>query len=80
MDAKYYDHARVAKLRKDAGLTQQQLAEELGVTSVTISRVETGVAVSPLLLARIAQRLGHNLTDLLYDQPLAATQNIPART
>jgi transcriptional regulator with XRE-family HTH domain len=34
--------ARIIELRKDAGLTQKQLAEELGVTQPVISGIERG--------------------------------------
>lgn len=33
----------IAELRKEKGLTQEQLGEKLGVTNKTISRWETGV-------------------------------------
>ena len=36
----------IAKLRKDAGLTQEQLANMIGVSSQTVSKWETGVSHS----------------------------------
>ena len=36
----------IAALRKDKGLTQEQLGEKLGVTNKTISRWENGNAVA----------------------------------
>ena len=33
---------RIKKLRKEAGLTQAQLASKIGVNAVTLSRYETG--------------------------------------
>jgi transcriptional regulator with XRE-family HTH domain len=80
MDARFYDHAKVAKLREDAGLTQELLADELGVTPITISRVENGHSASPDLLARIARRFGKNLADILYSHPLDARKNFSLRT
>ncbi len=37
----------IAELRKEKGLTQEQLGEELGVTNKTISRWETGTYLPP---------------------------------
>lgn len=36
----------IAKLRKDAGLTQEQLANMIGVSAQTVSKWETGVSHS----------------------------------
>lgn len=36
----------LAQLRREQGLTQEQLGEELGVSNKTISRWETGVSQS----------------------------------
>lgn len=37
----------LAKLRKEQGLTQEQLGEKIGVTNKTVSRWETGVYLPP---------------------------------
>lgn len=37
----------IAKLRKEQGLTQEQLGEKLGVTNKTVSRWETGTYLPP---------------------------------
>ena len=37
----------IAKLRKEQGLTQEQLGEKIGVTNKTVSRWETGVYLPP---------------------------------
>lgn len=37
----------IAKLRKEKGLTQEQLGDEIGVTNKTVSRWETGVYLPP---------------------------------
>ncbi len=36
----------IAELRKENGLTQEQLGDKIGVTNKTISRWETGVSQS----------------------------------
>ena len=37
----------IAALRKEKGLTQEQLGEKLGVTNKTVSRWETGTYLPP---------------------------------
>lgn len=57
--------ARVAGHRKLAGLSQAQLAERVGVTTETISRIETGATRSPLRrIKSIADALGIELHHL----------------
>ncbi len=80
MDARFYDAEKVAKVREEAGLTQEQLAEEVGVTSITISRVENGRSASPELLARIAERFGVQLSDFLYPHPIESVKNFSLTT
>ncbi len=47
------------ELRGEAGLTQAQLAEAIGVSRKTINTVENGVFVpSSILALRLAQALG----------------------
>ena len=59
---------RIRDLRKDIGLTMQQLAEKVGVNYTTIYRVETGkVSPSVVLLSEIAHQLGHSIVTLLKD-------------
>ena len=68
MDAKHYDPEKIIRLRKEAGWTQAQFAEEMGVVPMTIYRVEKGLAVSFDLLRRIATKFGVAVTDLLRDE------------
>lgn len=49
---------RVAQARKRAGLTQQQLAEKVGVGRVSIARIEGGTPPSVTLALAIARELG----------------------
>lgn len=53
---------RIQRLRKDAGLTQTQLAEKCGMAQPNIARIEAGTyATSIDVLARIAQALGKTI-------------------
>lgn len=57
---------RIAKLRKDQGITQVQLAERLGVSQQTITAYEVGrrrIQVSALTV--IAQALGVGVEELV---------------
>lgn len=57
-----WDAQQVQALRKHLGLTQQQMADELGTRQQTISEWETGIyqprGASRTLLALIAERAG----------------------
>jgi putative transcriptional regulator len=56
---------KLTQARKRAGLTQEQLAEDLGVSRVSIARIETGSRSPSMALAlRIADRLGESLDEL----------------
>jgi transcriptional regulator with XRE-family HTH domain len=58
--------ARLRAARRGAGLTQKQLAQALGVDSITVSRWERGVT-SPSLprLGRIAELTATSIGDLV---------------
>lgn len=58
--------SRLRAARRASGLTQKQLAEELGVEAITVSRWERG-ATSPSLprLRRIAELTGTTVSDLV---------------
>ena len=61
----------IALNRKNKGLTQEQLAERLGVTNKTISRWETGKYMPDLsLLKPLSDELGITLNELLSDEKL----------
>ena len=56
------------ELRLQRDLTQQQLADKVGVARVTIARVEAALAQPSIdLLENVARVLGVKLTDLLKD-------------
>lgn len=65
--------ARLRTARRAAGYTQKQLAEALGVESITVSRWERGVTVPSLLrLRRVAEITETTVSDLVR-APDAAT-------
>lgn len=58
--------SRLSSLRKAAGLTQQQLADLLGVKRTVVTNWETGVAITPTkYLLALADALGCTVEDLL---------------
>jgi transcriptional regulator with XRE-family HTH domain len=66
---------RLRTARRSAGLTQRQLADELGVESVTVSRWERGVTTPSLpRLRRVAELTGTTTSDLVR-APDAATSH-----
>ncbi len=57
--------ARVAAVRKSRGLTQQQLAEHIGMSVVAIAYIETGKRWARLgTLSKIASALKVDVSDL----------------
>ena len=62
--------AKIAYYRKCKGLTQERLAEMIGVSSRYISAIETGRndgAVSLKVLLNIAEKLGVRLNKIFED-------------
>lgn len=60
-------HNTVQKLRLDAGLTQEELARELGVTRQTVIAIEKGNYVPSLSLAMaLAQRFRQPVEKIFY--------------
>ena len=54
--------------RKAAGLTQKQLAEKLGYTEKSVSKWESGEAVTPsIVLPRLSSLLGISIDELMFD-------------
>jgi DNA-binding XRE family transcriptional regulator len=52
---------RLAEIRRSRGLTQQQLAERMGVTKGRVSQIEQGKVSGLDVLARYAAALGGRL-------------------
>jgi DNA-binding XRE family transcriptional regulator len=57
------------KIREAAGMTQEQLAEKVGVIRQTISNIECGVALPSIPTAKaIAEVLKFNWTDFFEEE------------
>ncbi len=58
--------SRIAQLRKEAGLSQQAVADELGIAQQTLAHYEVGrLRIPASLLPRLAQLFGVRGDDLL---------------
>ncbi len=70
--------ARINRLRKGLGITQVQLAEQLGVSQQTVTAYESGNRRVPIShLPRLAALLGTSV-EALIGQPAAAGKRGPA--
>jgi transcriptional regulator with XRE-family HTH domain len=70
--------ARLVRVREDAGLSQLQLAEKMGITQQAVAHWERrGTAVRSDTLAKLASALGVAPADLL-DAPTAKVRTSPA--
>lgn len=67
----YYEIGqRIRKIRKARRLTQEQLAEQIGVSVTHMSHIETAnTKLSLPVLAAIASALDVQIDALVYDQP-----------
>lgn len=69
----------LAQLRKEQGLTQEQLAQELGTSNKTISRWETGSYLPPVeMLQLLSQRYGLTINELLQGERIAPEKQLAA--
>lgn len=58
----------ITKLRKDAKIRQEELAERVGITSSTLSKIENGEGSVKLdLLEKIAKIFQLDVVDLMYE-------------
>lgn len=63
----------IAVLRKEQGMTQEQLGEKLGVTNKTVSRWETGTYLPDVeMLSLLSKEFGVSLNELVAGERLAA--------
>lgn len=71
--------SRIAELRKEQGLSQQALADELGIAQQTLAHYEVGRARMPVsLLPELARFFGVGTDDLLGLRSAAAAKRGPA--
>lgn len=69
----------IATQRHLRGWTQQELAEKVGIDSVTVSRIETGTSLPSLVrLATIADTLGVTLAELVSGVSPHASDHVQA--
>ena len=54
MDSSFYDNAKLKELRQIHGLTQQEVADRIGIRRQTIWRAERGLSISFNLLNALA--------------------------
>ena len=67
--------AFLAQLRREQGLTQEQLGEQLGVTNKTVSRWETGNYMPPVdILQRLSGLYGVSINELLSGRRLEESE------
>ncbi|WP_341717890.1 helix-turn-helix transcriptional regulator [Micromonospora sp. FIMYZ51] len=57
---------RLAEIRRTRGLTQQQVAERMGVTKGRVSQIEQGKISGQDVLARYAAAIGGRLHQAIY--------------
>ena len=57
---------RLAEVRKARGLTQQQVADRMGVTKGRVSQIEQGKVSGQDVVARFAAALGGRLHQAIY--------------
>ena len=63
--------AFLAQLRRQKGLTQEQLGEQLGVTNKTVSRWETGRYLPPVeMLKALSEMYGISINEVLSGERL----------
>ena len=55
----------VKALRSQQGIYQRELAKQVNVSRTTISALETGAATDILLLNRVSQALGVNMSEII---------------
>lgn len=67
---------RIRKIRKAHGLSQEALAEQVGISTTHMSHIETGnTKLSLPVLVNLATALEVRTDDLLYDGSLAERSN-----
>ena len=68
---------RIRKIRKAHGLSQEELAEKVNISTTHMSHIETGnTKLSLQVLVDIAAALEVRTDDLLNDTPVASTSTV----
>lgn len=67
-----YDNKKLSDLRESKKLTQESVAESIGVSRFTIIRAEKGVKASWNLLESLCSFYGIPILELLKDKPVSA--------
>lgn len=71
--------ARLHAMREDAGLSQQQVAEQLGISQPAYASWERrNVAIQPEQLAKLADIFGVSVEELVYDGKRSSRRGGPA--
>lgn len=71
---------RMRQLRRDAGWTQEQLAEAAGITTTYTSDLERGTKVPSLtIVLRVSRAFRIPVADLLRDFTVEAVRRMPLR-
>lgn len=69
---------RISSLRKEKGITQEEMAERLGVTPQSVSKWENDISCPDiLLLPKIAEMLGVTVDELLSGEAKNETRILP---
>jgi transcriptional regulator with XRE-family HTH domain len=72
---------RIAKLRKQRNITQQQLADELSVTDKAVSKWETGSGLPDIaIMPELASTLGVCVEEIISDDSLSSESTILIRS
>ncbi|MGI6203095.1 MAG: helix-turn-helix transcriptional regulator [Eubacteriales bacterium] len=70
--------SKIAELRKNNGMTQDELSEKLGVTPQAVSKWENDISCPDImLLPKIANLLGTTCDELLSNEPKKETVLLP---
>lgn len=69
---------KIAELRKNIGMTQDEMSEKLGVTPQAVSKWENDISCPDImLLPKIANLLGTTCDELLSNEPKKETMILP---
>lgn len=68
---------QIRKIRKAHGLSQEELAEKVNISTTHMSHIETGnTKLSLPVLVDIATALDVRTDDLIYDNPIASVSTV----